>query len=110
MVIIDHIELLDVMRSSTPYRLVYGAEPAGFRRAHIPGSVAFPSPADAARVLGIGHRIIVYGPDATCPHTEHLYDLLRASSPHVDWYRAGLSHWVRTGHAIEGTHPPKSIG
>ena len=107
MVIIDATELLRVMRSGTPYRLVYGAEPARFRRAHIPGSVAFAAPADAARVLRADHRIIVYGPDEACPLTEHLYDLLRARSPHVDWYRAGLSHWASTGHTIEGAHPPK---
>lgn len=107
MVIIDHLELLALMRSGRSYRLVYGAEPDRFRQAHIPGSVAFGSPADAVRVLGNARHIVVYGPDEVCPITEHLYDLLRARSPHVDWYRAGLSHWARTGHAIEGTHPPE---
>ena len=50
MTIIDRAELLAVTRSSAPHRLVYGSEPNGFSRAHIPGSVTFASPADAMRV------------------------------------------------------------
>jgi rhodanese-related sulfurtransferase len=94
-------ELIEMLESGTPFRLVNAGGPFRHMAARIPGSETFSSFEEVAQRVASDEPIVVY---CTGGHASlHAQRWLQAHGyRHVRRYAGGLSDWDAAGLTIEG--------
>jgi rhodanese-related sulfurtransferase len=100
---ISRDELKEKLDRGDAFKLVMALGDAAFRAKHIPGSIHFASPVEAANSLMMDEEIVVYCSDEACISSQYAYHLLvQKGFANVRRYSGGLSDWEAAGYPLEG--------
>ena len=104
---IDAETLKAYLDSGEIVSLVMTMPPHAYAQAHIPGSLAFASPAEAEAQLRIQSPetlIVLYCTTAECQASTQVYQQLHAQGiTNVAVLQGGLMAWVGAGFAVDGS-------
>lgn len=102
---IDREELKVKLDRGDDFRLVMTLHEFAFQAAHIPGSIHFPTVAEALAGLDPEDEIVVYCSDPACVASQFAYRGLKEHGyGNVRRYEGGLSDWQAAGYPIEGSN------
>jgi rhodanese-related sulfurtransferase len=101
---IDTDELRRLLAGGADVRLVACLDLTAFTAAHIPGSLHFTTPEDAAAILDADDEVVLYGAggDGSACAAFHVR-LTERGFRRVRVYHAGLAAWQRAGLPLDGT-------
>ena len=100
---IDREELKAKLDRGDDFKLIMAMHEWGFRAAHIPGSVHYPTVAAADEHLDRDDEIVVYCTDPGCVASQVAYRwLVDAGYRNVRRYSGGMSDWVAAGYEVDG--------
>ncbi len=103
---IDREELKAKLDRRDDFKLVMTLHEFAFQAAHIPGSIHFPTVAEALDGLDPSDEIVVYCSDPACVASQFAYRGLKEHGyENVRRYSGGLSDWQAAGYALEGENP-----
>lgn len=103
---IDREELKAKLDRGDDFKLVMTLHEFAFQAAHIPGSIHFPTVAEALEGLDPRDEIVVYCSDPACVASQFAYRGLKENGyERIRRYAGGLSDWQAAGYVLEGENP-----
>lgn len=103
MKIINREELKAKLERGDRFKLVLALAPEVYEQMHIPGSLNFKNPVEAAENLDPDEEVIVYCSNPSCPASVRAYLYLRSRGfENLARYAGGLEDWIEAGFPLEG--------